>query len=260
MLSLPVLLRLSDRPVILLGDGKSAEAKRRLLLRAGARPVSEDDGDARIAIVAIDGDGDDDAAAAVARLRARGILVNATDRPEHCDFTLPSVVDRDPVIVAIGTGGASAGLAKALRLLLEALLPPNLGALADGLHQARARIRSRWPNAAARRQAIDAALAPGGPLDPLSGGASETSIEHWLAASDPAPDPVFETILLRSADPDDLSLREARWLGRADRIFHQPDIPPAILARARADAARYPVTAQPRTDEPGFTLWLRWTE
>lgn len=258
MLSLPVLLRLSDRPVILLGDGESAEAKRRLLLRAGARPVSEDDGDARIAIVAIDGD--EDAAAAVARLRARGILVNATDRPDLCDFTLPSIVDRDPVIVAIGTGGASAGLAKALRLLLEALLPPNLGALADSLYQARARIRSRWPDAAARRQAIDAALAPGGALDPLGGIAGEAAIEHWLAASDPAPDPVFETILLRSADPDDLTLREARWLGRADRIFHQLDIPPAILARARADAARYPVTAQPRTDEPGFTLWLRWTE
>jgi uroporphyrin-III C-methyltransferase/precorrin-2 dehydrogenase/sirohydrochlorin ferrochelatase len=258
MLSLPVLLRLSDRPVILLGDGEAAEAKRRLLIRAGARPVGEEDHDARIAIVAIDGD--EDAAAAVARLRARGILVNATDRPEHCDFTLPSIVDRDPVIVAIGTGGASAGLAKALRLVLEALLPPGLGALADGLHQARARIRSRWPDAAARRQAIDAALAPGGPLDPLGGGPGETAIEQWLAASDPAPVPVFETILLRSADPDDLTLREARWLGRADRIFHQPDIPPAILARARADAARYPGTAQPQTGDPGFTLWLRWNE
>ncbi|MGE0773458.1 MAG: bifunctional precorrin-2 dehydrogenase/sirohydrochlorin ferrochelatase [Sphingomonadaceae bacterium] len=257
MRSLPVLLRLSDRPVILLGDGETAEAKRRMLIRAEARPVNEDDGEARIAIVALDDD--EEARSAVARLKQRGILVNATDRPDLCDFTLPSIVDRDPVIIAIGTSGASAGLAKALRLLLEAMLPPSLGALARGLKDARARIRTRWPDAAARRQAIDAALAPGGLLDPLSG-AAEEEVEHWLAASDSAPDPTSETIAIRSADPDDLTLREARWLGRADRIFHQPDIPAAILDRARADAARYPATTPPEPGDPGFTLWIRWCE
>ncbi|HCC25978.1 MAG TPA: siroheme synthase, partial [Erythrobacter sp.] len=46
-----------------------------------------------------------------------------------CDFTLPSVLDRDPVLVAVSTGGASAGLAKHLRLRLEAILPQSLGAL-----------------------------------------------------------------------------------------------------------------------------------
>ncbi|MGE3747196.1 MAG: siroheme synthase, partial [Sphingomonadaceae bacterium] len=65
---------------------------------------------------------------------------------------------------------------------------------------------------------------------------------------------------IRSADPDDLTLREARWLGRADRIFHQPDIPAAILDRARADAARYPATTPPEPGDPGFTLWIRWCE
>ncbi|ETI61708.1 siroheme synthase, partial [Sphingobium sp. C100] len=109
MQSLPVFLRLTGRPVILTGAGEAADAKRRLLERAGARIVGEDDAQARIAIVA---DGDE---ATVDRLRARGVLVNATDRPALCDFTLPAIVDRDPVLIAIGTGGASAGLAKALR-------------------------------------------------------------------------------------------------------------------------------------------------
>jgi uroporphyrin-III C-methyltransferase/precorrin-2 dehydrogenase/sirohydrochlorin ferrochelatase len=113
MKSLPVFLALTGRAVILTGKGEAADAKRRLLERAGARIVGEGD-EAAIAIVA---DGDD---ATVARLKARGVLVNATDRPDLCDFTLPAIIDRDPVLIAIGTGGASAGLAKALRQRIAA--------------------------------------------------------------------------------------------------------------------------------------------
>ncbi|MBJ7443743.1 MAG: siroheme synthase, partial [Sphingobium sp.] len=43
MHSLPVFLRLTGRPVILTGDGEAADAKRRLLERAGAVIVSEED-------------------------------------------------------------------------------------------------------------------------------------------------------------------------------------------------------------------------
>ncbi len=121
--SLPLFVRLNGRPVILVGAGEAAEPKRRLLERAGAIVVGEDDPEARLAIVA-----DDDAA--VARLKARGVLVNAVDRPELCDFTLPAIVDRAPVLVAIGTGGVSAGLAAAVRQRLGAVLPASLGRLA----------------------------------------------------------------------------------------------------------------------------------
>jgi len=252
MHSLPVLLRLKDRPVILLGSGEATDAKRRLIERAGGHPVSEDDDQARLAIIAIDDDAE--AAEASERLKARGILVNATDRPALCDFTLPAIVDRDPVLIAIGTGGASAGLAKALRLLFEAMLPASLGKLAQALSDVRKPMRARWPDASERRHAIDMALAPGGVLDPLSG-ADACAVARWLQQPDFAPSAI-ETILLRSDDPDDLTLREARWLGRADRIFHQPDIPAAILDRARADAERYPSATPPAAGAPGFTLWL----
>ena len=109
--ALPLFMTVAGRPVILLGHGAAAEAKRRLLERAGARIVGEEE-QAALAIVAIEDE--DEAIAAVVRLKARGVLVNATDRPELCDFTLPAIVERAPVMVAIGTGGASAGLAAAL--------------------------------------------------------------------------------------------------------------------------------------------------
>src|SRR5579862_3342047 len=78
MHSLPIFVKLAGKPVILIGAGEAADAKRRLLERAGARVV-DDSEDAHIAIVALADDAE--AEAAVARLKARGIFVNAVDRP-----------------------------------------------------------------------------------------------------------------------------------------------------------------------------------
>ena len=251
MHSLPIFVRLTGRPVILIGAGEAAEAKRRLLERAGALIVGEED-EARLAIVAIEDDGA--AEAVVARLKARGVLVNAADRPALCDFTLPAIVDRDPVLIAIGTGGASAGLAKALRQRLEALLPAGLGRLAETLHGARDAIRARWPGAADRRRAIDAALLPGGALDPLGEG---RDVAGWLDGSDGGEGARLVAIRLHSADPDELTLREARLLGSADRIYHRADVPAAILDRARADAVRIACDVVPDTSGDGLSIDLR---
>lgn len=245
MHSLPVFLRLTGRPVILTGDGEAADAKRRLLERAGADIVGEE-ADAAIAIV-VD---DDDAAA---RLRARGVLVNATDRPDLCDFTLPAIVDRDPVLVAIGTGGASAGLAAALRQRMEALLPAHVGGLARALFAARSRIRAMWPDASARRRAIGQALSPGGALDPLG---ADPDVDRWLADTPGSDRSDLFHIALRSPDPDDLTIREARMLAQADRVFHDAGIPPAILDRARADAVRVAAKSPPDHTGDELCIWI----
>ena len=231
MRSLPLFHQVAGRPVIVVGEGDAATAKRRLVERARGIVVGEDDPDARLAFVALD-----EPEAVAARLKSRGVLVNVADRPELCDFTVPSVLDRDPVLVAVGTGGVSAGLAKQLRLRLEGLLPPELGKLAAALHAARAALRARWPGAGERRRALDAALAQGGPLDPLDD-ASWERVGSWLEnPSAPAyEEPV--TIMVGS-DPDGLSVRTARLLGSADCIVAEPGIASAILDRARADAVR----------------------
>lgn len=232
MKSLPLFHRIAGLPVIVLGDGEAAEARRRLVERAGGIPVGEDDARARLAFVAL---GQPEAAAA--RLRAAGVLVNVTDRPDLCDFTVPSVLDRDPVLLAVGTGGASAGLAKQLRLRLEALLPADLGRLAEALYGAREALRRRLPAASERRHALDAALAPGGPLDPLAQGAA-AQVEAWLSGGAAARRHAPVTLTIASDDPDDLTLRQARLLGSADVIVADAAVAPAILDRARADARR----------------------
>jgi len=217
-----------------------------LIERAGGTTVGEE-AEAALAIVA---NGDE---AAVARLRARGLLLNVVDRPDLCDFTLPAIIDREPVLIAIGTGGASAGLAAALRQRLEPLLPAGLGKLATALHAARLSLRARFPETDARRRAIGALLAAGGPLDPL--------VEHGdpgeaIDAAEAAPSRI-ERIVVGSADPELLTLRAARSLGLADRLYVEGEVPGAILDRARADAERI-AGLPPIVPLPGLSLHLVW--
>ncbi len=254
--SLPLFHRIAGRPVIVLGSGEAATAKRRLVERAGGICVDEQH-DARLAFVAPD-PGEFAPEPAVSRLRARGILVNCVDRPELCDFTTPAILDRSPVLLAIGTGGASAGLAKALRLRLEQWLPQRLGLLADALTDARAAMRRRWPDPGDRRRALDAALAAGGMLDPLAEGA-EGRTAAWLADARTVAGGCVE-MRLTSSDPDDLTLRQARLLGSADVIAYEPNVAATVLDRARADAIRLmlaPGAANPETE--GLVIVLRQT-
>ena len=250
---LPIFVNLKGRNVILVGEGEMADAKRRLIQRAGGLCVDASHKDARIAFVAIADE--DDARAAADDLKARGLLVNVVDRPEICDFTTPAIVDRSPVLVAVGTGGASAGMAKAIRQRMETLLPETLGPLAHAVACARAAIRERWPEGPQRRRALDQGFAAGGLLDPFGNHAPET-VEHWLkVAEEPKGDRIIEIALL-SDNPDDLTLLTARLLGEADHVFHDAHVPAAILNRARADAVRH-AGPPPLPAPEGLSLFLR---
>jgi uroporphyrin-III C-methyltransferase/precorrin-2 dehydrogenase/sirohydrochlorin ferrochelatase len=255
--SLPLFHRVTGQPVVVLGEGPAAEAKRRLVERAGGI-VKRDaqagiERGARLAFVAIDDTGAAEAEAV--RLRGAGLLVNVVDRPELCDFTTPSVLDRDPVLVAIGTDGASAGLAKHLRLRLEALLPDAIGRLAEALAASREAIRARWSDAADRRRALDGALGEGGALDPLTGAGAE-DVARWLASAPNAPR-ASRVEMAAPADPADLTLRQLQLLGAADTILFDAGVAPAVLDRARADASRIELGADDGADRPGLTIVLR---
>lgn len=241
--SLPLFHRLAGQPVIVLGQGEAADAKRRLVERAGALVLDDlaegIDKGARLAFIAHEDEGS--AQADAIRARCAGLLVNVVDRPALCDFTTPSIVDRNPVIIAVGTAGTSAGLAKALRLRLERLLPQGLGALAQALFDARAALKARFPTGSDRRRALDAALDEGGALDPFRE-AGDDAVPQWLEGADKR-EVARHVVTLRSLDPEDLTLREARLLGQADAVIAPPGVPQALLSRARADAAQLPVGA-----------------
>ena len=90
----------------------------------------------------------DDAVAALAH-RAR-VLVNVADRPEHCDFILPSVLQRSDLQIAVSTGGRSPALARETRRRLETVFGPEYAELIARTGRARQAARAAAPTPAAR--------------------------------------------------------------------------------------------------------------
>jgi siroheme synthase-like protein len=159
----PVNLVVAGRTCVVVGGGAVAARKVEGLLAAGAevvviapeideriraqpvqlieRPYQEGDlAGAWLAIVATDDpktnrvvhdDGD-----------AARVWINAADDPEACSFTLPAVVRRGPVIVAVSTGGHSPALAAWIKEDVAARLGPEIAVLAEWLSEARDELRA----------------------------------------------------------------------------------------------------------------------
>jgi len=92
--------------------------------------------------------------------RSCGIWVNAADDLTNSDFILPGIVRRGSLTVAVGSGGASPALVRAVREDLERYLGPEYAELAELVADVRRELRARGrsPNGAAWSRALDAEL------------------------------------------------------------------------------------------------------
>jgi hypothetical protein len=144
------------------GEGEAAEAKRRLVERAG--------GSSSRTTTATRGSPSSRSTTPSWRRRGsrRAACWSTSPTGPSCAISPCRAFSiAIPVLVAVGTGGASAGLAKQLRLRLETLLPADLGS-SPTRSTPRARRCARAGPRRRRRRALDAALGQGGPLDPLA--------------------------------------------------------------------------------------------
>ena len=88
--------------------------------------------------------------------RERGVWVNAADDPPHCDFILPSVLQRGNLVVAVSSGGSSPALSRAIREDLESYFTEEYAEVAQVAAEVRRELRQRSvsPDAKAWRQAL----------------------------------------------------------------------------------------------------------
>lgn len=267
MEALPLFHRVRGETCVLIGAGNVARRKLELLLAAGAAlkvvaPECNEEftrlaGEGRLTLVqrrfqAGDLDGAVLAVAATPHAlvnravfraaRARGIPVNVVDQPELCTVTFPAVVDRDPVCIAIGTGGASPVLARLLRTRLEAELPGRTGELAALAREFRAPVRERIADATARRGFWEAVL-QGQVAELIYSGrpqAARRQLERQLDAASRAQTRVGEVYLVGAGpgDPDLLTFRALRLMQQADVVLYDRLVAAPILALVRRDAER----------------------
>ena len=79
-------------------------------------------------------------------------LVNVVDDQPHCSFIFPSIIDRNPIQIAISSGGKAPVLARLLREKLEALLPQHLGKIAEISGKWRDQVKAKLASVTERRR------------------------------------------------------------------------------------------------------------
>ncbi|MEP1793105.1 siroheme synthase CysG [Parasphingorhabdus sp.] len=273
MKTFPMFLQMKDRKVVVAGGGEQAAQKTRLMLKTQAQ------------IVLLADHLDDELTALVAEGRVQqqagpitpeafvdtalvfiatgcpavdmalhdlakqaGATVNVVDQPDLCDAITPSIVDRDPVVVAIGTEGTAPVLARQIKTQVEQILEPRLGDLAA--------LAGRLRNSAAAR------LAPRARRDlwrwvfsetprrtHARGGQRETASLIKDAIKTGSFGAKEEgSVALVGAGPgakDLITLRAVQRLQEADVIFYDRLVDPEVLELARRDAERVYVGKAP---------------
>lgn len=173
---------------------------------------------------------------------SRGIPVNVVDDRDASRFIVPAVIDRDPVLVAISTGGASPVLARRLRERVEALLPKQIGEFASWLQVLRRSARRALRDVSARRRFFEE-LVDGPAARRFVAGDHQGArriAQQLLAGASIRPRTGGEVTLVGAGpgDPELLTLKALRALQDADVVLHDRLVPEAVLDMARRDAAR----------------------
>lgn len=177
-----------------------------------------------------------------AACEANAVLVNTVDDAALSSAIFPSIVNRDPVLVAIGTGGRSPTLARLVRGWMERRLPARLGALADWAGDWRARVKDALPSIDARRafweSTLESSIAEAvyrGEVD-----AADRQIAERLKQNERLGELVGFVSLVGAGpgDPELLTLKALRCLEQADVIYYDNLVSDAVLDLARREAKR----------------------
>jgi uroporphyrin-III C-methyltransferase/precorrin-2 dehydrogenase/sirohydrochlorin ferrochelatase len=274
---LPVFFNVRNRWVAVVGGGIAAARKAEIALQAGARvkvfaeqlcgEFNELKADERLSVVprgplAQDLDGcvllycaSEDVAQnrkVHAFARTAGVPCNVVDMPELCDFTMPSIVDRSPVMIAVSTAGTSPILGRMIKARLETLLPASYGQVAGFVGRYRKKVVGALKDFQQRRRFWERIL-DGPVVDLVLAGHSAEAVAEFDAQLEAAARGAEyrqqgEVYLVGAGpgDPDLLTFKALRLMQRADVVLYDRLIGKGILNLVRRDAERIYVGKLPQ--------------
>jgi uroporphyrin-III C-methyltransferase/precorrin-2 dehydrogenase/sirohydrochlorin ferrochelatase len=168
--------------------------------------------------------------------RDAGVPVNAVDNPAASSIITPAIVDRDPVVIAIGTEGAAPVLARRIKASLEAQLSPDLGSLVRAAEAHRGEVAARLEGRAKR--AFWARFFDGNGARAFAEGGAK-AVAAWINRLLASPLEHAGRVVLLGAGPGDpelLTLKARKILDEADVILHDRLVDGRILELGRREA------------------------
>ena len=275
---LPLFADLNERNCLIIGGGEVAAQKIRLVLGAGARLTViatkvnneirglESAGRLRVepsvygsqaiskfcssdvALIVVAEANPLDAEAWASWAHKGGFPVNVVDRPDISTVVFPGIVDRDPVLIAIGSSGTAPVLVRRLREKIEGLLPSRLGRLAQFAMRFRNAVANAETNIISRRRFWEGFF--DGPVARLvlkgqEHQATKAMLRIINGVGRSTPEGSVALIGVGPGDPDLLTLRALRAMQDADVVLYDRLIGDKILDYVRRDAERIYVGKAP---------------
>ncbi len=264
MQALPIFFNIQNRHCVVIGGGEVATRKVTMLLKAGAAITLyspkichelQELADARkisfvqtifapnqlsgacLVIAATDDEAVNMAVSVAAK--TQNIPVNVVDAPALCTFTMGSIIDRSPVVIAISSEGNAPVLARYIRTKIETMLPASYGRIAAIAGEFREQVKEKFATTQLRRRFWEGVLQ--GPM-----------VERVLSGQEQAARELLQDILNNAdatankgevflvgggpGDPDLLTFRALRLMQQCDVCVYDKLVSPEVMELVRRDA------------------------
>jgi len=264
MQSLPIFFNITNRHCVVIGGGDIALRKATMLMKANAAVtlISPDlctelqalatEGKLKhaeahfspahlagacLVIAATDDEPVNEAVSIAAK--AAGIPVNVVDAPALCTFTMGSIIDRSPIVIAVSSEGNAPVLARYIRTKIETMLPTSYGRIATIAGEFRDKVKAKFKTIQARRIFWEDILQ--GPLVERVLSGQEDEARSYLQAVLDETDTAGskgEVYLVGGGpgDPDLLTFRALRLMQQCDVCVYDKLVSPEVMELVRRDA------------------------
>ncbi len=259
---LPIFTKLDNKPVLVVGGGEVALRKCRAFLKARASVTlvapwfcdelkehahnnevtlidayfDESHLDGKMLVIAAT-DRDEVNNNVFELANARNLFVNVVDDQPKCTFIFPSIVDRDPITIAISSAGTAPVLARRLREKLETLIPHHIGPLATLVGGFRDKVKKRFKHFSDRRQFWEGVF-DSSVVSKVQTGDTQAAQQQLEQMLDAKAEPEGEVYVVGAGpgDPELLTLKALQLMQQADVVVYDFLVSDEIMELVRRDA------------------------